>query len=125
MRSILFALLLLGLASPAYAAQQLSCKAEKEALDEAAKVNDDMAFEQIARLEGVNALPIVAHHNANSGLQLEGDGWYVVIMRLYSKTTGAELPVRAVFIGKAGEICRVGAIPQALIDRLLATIPGA
>jgi hypothetical protein len=122
--ALIFLLMIAGIV-PAQAAQQLTCKAEKVALDEAAKVNDDLAFEFLKRLEGVNALPIVAHHNANSALQLDGDGWSVVIMKLYSRASGEELPTRAVFIGRNGEICRVGAIHQAMIDRLLATIPGA
>jgi hypothetical protein len=121
---ILFALLLTGLtAFAAQAAQQLTCLVEDRAIQQILESNPDLALETDRRLAGPQAKLIVAHHNANSPVRLDGDDWYVLVMKVIHKPSGEEAPFRLVFIGRNGEVCRQGQIPPQLIDRLLKAEP--
>lgn len=112
--------------SPASAAQQLTCINEQVAIEGMLKSNPDMALETENRYTGADALAVVLSHNANSSLQLDTSlPWEVLVLKITHKKTGAEAPLRVVLIGRNGEICRQGMLPRQLIDRLLATVPGA
>lgn len=119
---------LLMMISPAQATQALICVHEGRAL-KSLGVGDEastMTVEIENRYTGANALAIVLVHNANSVMQLDPKlGWYVIVLKATHKKTGMEAPMRAVLIGRDGEICRQGMMPRVLIDRMLASIPAA
>jgi len=122
----LFALLIAGLfAFPAQAAQQLTCIEEKKAISDIVASNAELALETEQRLTGVDARAIVQHHNANSPVKLDGDDWYVLILKVIHRPSGQEAPFKLVMLGRNGEVCRQGQLPGALIKRILSATPAA